>query len=60
MDYWLNPNWQISATAMNPLMTYTKSTTDSEGSEGVHSEKVDTVFGAVFNPDLFLMAHLYY
>jgi hypothetical protein len=57
LDYWINKNWAISGTAVNPLLQYSKIRTEEVGSE---NEDTGTAFGAVWDPRLTFMLHMFY
>ena len=56
LDYWPKPRWCISASAMNPLVALSRTV-----EEGAIDDTTTTqlAFGAVFDPSLFLMLHMF-
>lgn len=57
LDYWINPHWDLSFTAGNPLFQTTVST--QEQGPGTETSDSRTSFGAIFDPTLAVMLHLY-
>jgi hypothetical protein len=55
--YWLSPHWNLSVTASNPLVSYTRTRQESPA-DAVTVNKSTTV-GLVFDPQVALMIHLY-
>lgn len=58
IGYWINRNWQVSATATNPFVRYTRIRQE----QGVDTVTVqsDTTVGVVWAPEVRFMIHLYY
>jgi hypothetical protein len=57
IDYWLSQNWSFSLSAFNPLISY--SSTEQEFGPDTQTQS-DTAIGAVFDPTIFGMLHLFY
>ena len=57
LDYWLTSHWDISLTAGNPVFTTISET--RELGAGMTTEQSSTTFGAIFDPTLAVMLHLY-
>jgi hypothetical protein len=55
--YWLTPHWNLSLTASNPLVAYTR--TRQEFGAGLVTVDKSTTVGVVFDPQVALMIHLY-
>lgn len=55
LTYWVSPHWTLSATASNPLVSYTREATQQGTAELVRTQ---TVVGVVFSAELVVMAHL--
>jgi hypothetical protein len=55
--YWLSPHWNLSITASNPLLSYTR--TRQETAAAVVTVNKTTTIGLVFDPQVALMIHLY-
>jgi len=55
---WINRHWQISLSAANPLIAYTKNRQE----QGPMSVVVNTntTIGLIFDPTVTLMVHLYH
>lgn len=55
--YWFTRHWNLSVTASNPLLTFSRTRQDT----GVNQTTVTktTTFGLVFDPQVTLMIHLY-
>ncbi|MEO6775596.1 MAG: hypothetical protein ABI467_21725 [Kofleriaceae bacterium] len=57
IGYWFSPHWQLSASATNPLLTYTGVKTEVDQ---VNSNKTsETTFAVQFDPEVLVMLHLY-
>jgi hypothetical protein len=54
---WITRHWQISLTAMNPLLATTKRDADNDVGNTVTTT---TTFGLIFDPNVALMVHLYH
>jgi hypothetical protein len=54
--YWLSPHWNLSITASNPLLSYTRSRQEVGLNTTVNTS---TTVGLVFDPQVALMIHLY-
>ena len=59
VEYWWGPRWTFSFTASNPIYLRNKVTTDNVDPDQ-EREQLDTLFGAVFVPDVVAMIHLFY
>jgi hypothetical protein len=57
IDTWIAPWLAVSATATNPLLTVSDLTTESEFGEQSESQ---TAYGAIWDPRLVFMAHLFW
>lgn len=58
LDYWLNRNWSVSINSSNPLLQRTN-TSRQTGTGNPEVSSTATTIGAVFNPRLSVMIHLY-
>lgn len=56
LAYWITPNWNLSLTATNPLVSYAR--TRQETATVVTVDSI-TTFGLIFDPGVALMLHLY-
>lgn len=56
LAYWFTPHWNVSLTATNPLVSYTRIRQEAATVVTVNST---TTFGLVFDPQIALMLHLY-
>ena len=54
---WITPHWQFSFNIENPLISYTS--TNQENGVGMSTTNSTTNIGAVFNPNVVMMIHLY-
>jgi hypothetical protein len=57
LAYWFTPHWNLSLTASNPLVSYSRTRTEMTG-DTVMVNKTTTI-GVVFDPQVALMIHLY-
>ena len=57
IGYWLSRHWQISATATNPLVTYTS--TSQDVSQTATMSMSNTTISITFEPTIAFMLHLY-
>ncbi|HEY1552041.1 MAG TPA: hypothetical protein VGG28_29645 [Kofleriaceae bacterium] len=57
IGYWLSQHWQLSATATNPLIAFTK--TSQEISQDSTMSTSTTSIGITFEPAIAFMLHLY-
>jgi len=57
IDYWLSHNWSFSMSAFNPLISYSSSEQEFGTNTATQSE---TSIGAVFDPTIFAMLHMFY
>ena len=57
LAYWLSPHWNLSVTASNPLVSYTRMR--QEAPADVVMVNKSTTVGLVFDPQVALMIHLY-
>ena len=55
---WINPHWQISFSALNPIVTSVKR--DEEMGPGTSTVTTDQTFGVIFDPKVTVMVHLYH
>jgi hypothetical protein len=57
LAYWVTPHWNLSLSATNPLVSYSRTRQDT----GAGADNVNTIttFGLVFSPRVALMLHLY-
>jgi hypothetical protein len=55
--YWFSPHLQLSATGMNPI--FATATEIDEMGPGMETETKTSSFGLVFEPNVFVMLHLY-
>ena len=55
---WLTRHWQVSVTALNPVLTINKD--KQEQGPGTTTVTTDTTYGLVFDPSVLLMVHLYH
>ncbi|MGN6110554.1 MAG: hypothetical protein ACTHU0_35965 [Kofleriaceae bacterium] len=55
---WINRHWQISVTGLNPLFSNAKR--EEELGPGTKTVTSTNTFGLVFDPNVFVMAHLYH
>lgn len=54
---WLSHHWQLSLSAVNPVVTYTSQTTETGPT--THTHVSTTEIGVQFDPVVILMIHLY-
>jgi hypothetical protein len=57
IGYWLSRHWQLSATATNPLVSFTKTSQEISATETMSTST--TSVGIVFAPAVAFMIHLY-
>lgn len=57
VEYWFGPRWVLSATATNPVLSRRTVKTESVGDD---MKQTTTSVGAVFDPDVIVMLHLFY
>jgi len=55
--YWLTPHWNLSLSAANPLLTYSR--TRQEMTADAVTVNSSTTIGLVFSPEVTLMLHLF-
>jgi hypothetical protein len=55
---WINRHWQISFSALNPIVTSVKR--DEEMGPGTSTVITDQTFGVIFDPRVTIMVHLYH
>ncbi len=55
---WITPHWQVSLSATNPLVSYTKNRQEMGPSSVMVTS--DTTVGLIFSPTVALMVHLYH
>jgi hypothetical protein len=58
IDYWITPSFSLSATATNPAMLYSDRAAPTF--EDPDATQEDTVFGAIWDPVIDAMLHLYW
>ena len=58
VDWWFKRHWSFSFTAINPALSYSKSSSEFGG--GGESSSSTILIGAIWDPSLFMMMHLYY
>jgi hypothetical protein len=58
VNYWIKGRWALSFTAANPVIVRTSSTDEQVG--GNDTTTTSTSIGAVFDPTVTLMVHLFY
>jgi hypothetical protein len=57
LDYWPKQSWCLSASATNPLFTFTRNRQEMPGQD----QKTTTLaFGAIFDPGVFVMLHMFF
>lgn len=56
LEYWPKPRWGLSATALNPLLSLTK--TKQEGTPD--QTTTNLAVGAIWDPSIFAMLHMYF
>ena len=57
IGYWLTRHWQLSASAVNQLVTYSEVSTET--GPNTQTKTDSTTFGITFNPTVYVMIHLY-
>jgi hypothetical protein len=57
IGYWLSHHWQLSASATNPLITFTKTSQQVSDTESMSTST--TNIGITFDPTITFMIHLY-
>ncbi|HEY1817998.1 MAG TPA: hypothetical protein VGG74_36900 [Kofleriaceae bacterium] len=57
IGYWLSRHWQLSATATNPLLAFTKQSMETSATETMST--TTTSVGITFAPAISFMIHLY-
>lgn len=57
IGYWLSRHWQLSATATNPLLAFTKQSQETSATETTSTSS--TSVGITFAPAISFMIHLY-
>lgn len=58
VNYWIKGRWALSFTATNPFLARSSSTDEQIG--GMDTTTTSTGFGAVFDPTVVFMVHLFY
>jgi hypothetical protein len=58
IDYWLSSHWAFSFSAYNPLVSYVRNKQEIPG--GSTQKSSTTSFGAIFDPTVVGMIHLFY
>ena len=56
-QYWHRPNWCFSLTGMNPLASISMET--QQNGPGDETKTTNTLFGAIFDPTIVMMLHLF-
>lgn len=57
LDYWPKQSWCLSASATNPLFTFTRTRQEMTPQD----QKTTTLaFGAIFDPGIFVMLHMFF
>jgi opacity protein-like surface antigen len=56
LDYWPKQSWCLSATAMNPLLSYSRSRQEMVPQD---QKQTNLSFGAIFDPSIFVMLHMF-
>lgn len=57
LDYWPKQSWCLSASATNPLFSFTRTRQEMPGQD----QKSSTLaFGAIFDPGVFVMLHMFF
>ncbi|HUS66558.1 MAG TPA: hypothetical protein VMZ28_18605 [Kofleriaceae bacterium] len=56
LEYWPKPRWGLSATALNPLLSLTKTKQDGTPDQTTTNLAV----GAIWDPSIFAMLHMYF
>lgn len=59
IGYWFSPHWQLSASATNPLLSYTGVKTETGPSDTDSTKTSSTTFAVEFDPEILVMLHLY-
>jgi outer membrane protein with beta-barrel domain len=59
IGYWFSPHWQLSASATNPLLTYTGVKTETGPDDATANKTSSTTFAVQFDPEVLVMLHLY-
>lgn len=60
LAYWISRHWNLSLTATNPLITYTRTRQETNVlATPSHTTNKTTTIGLVFDPTVALMIHLY-
>jgi hypothetical protein len=57
--YWVSPHLQFSASATNPLLTYTGIKTETSPNDADSTKQSTTTFAVQFDPEILMMLHLY-
>ncbi len=57
VEWWFRRNWALSFNTTNPALTYTKTTSDIGG---LQTSTRTTSIGAIFQPDVNVMVHLFF
>ncbi len=55
---WLSPHWNLSFSITNPLIDYRQSKVQA-GIPNETTKSSDTTIGIIFNPEVFMMIHMY-
>jgi opacity protein-like surface antigen len=57
LEWWFKKNWVLSFTTTNPALSYSKSTSEVAG---VKTSNRTTSVGAIFDPDVNVMVHMFF
>lgn len=55
LEWWVKPQWSFSFNAQNPLLSYSRTTTETPDTTSSTFR-----FGAVWNPSIAFFTHIYY
>jgi hypothetical protein len=59
IGYWFSPHWQLSASATNPLLTYSSIKTENGPNDADSTKNSTTTFAVEFDPEVLVMLHIY-
>lgn len=59
ITYWLNQHWALSVSARNPLVSYSKVSRDLPPPISAEMSTSTTTIGAIFDPTVAVMMHLF-
>lgn len=57
LDYWPKQSWCLSASATNPLFTFSRTRQEMVPQD---QKTTDLAFGAIFDPGVFVMLHMFF